>query len=154
MTMTNRTKRPFTLFEIALCVVILGLIGTVLGWQIKNMVSRHHFHKNLDMLVTDLRKIQIMALANRCDIEMEILQKNGTISYRITSDEELPLIKGKEVKLLGVKKVKKPHTLTVYSSGRIVPKEDIFLYQDEEEQVGAKLIPASMIELKFLQPSS
>ena len=155
MTMTSerRKKRPFTLFEIALCVVILGLIGTLLGWQIKTMVARHHFHKNLDMLVTDLQKIQIMALANRCDIELKILQKNGTISYQVSSDEKLPQINGKEVKLLGVKKVKTPHTLTVYASGRIVPQEEILFFQDEGETMGAKLIPSSKIELKFLQPS-
>lgn len=147
-------KRCFTLFEIALCVAILGLVGTVMGWQIKTMVSRHHFHKNLDMLLTDLRKIQIMALAHRVDITMEILETNGTISYRISSDEDLPLIKGKEVKLLGVKKVKTPHTLTVYSTGRIMPEEEILFFQDEDEEIGASLKPSTVTHLKFLQPTS
>lgn len=151
--MTTRTKQCFTLFEVALCVAILGLIGTSLGWQIKTMVSRHRFHKNLDMLLTDLRKIQIMALANRADIEMEIIEKGGKYSYRITSDEELPQIKGKEVKLLGVKKIKNPHTLKVYASGRIVPDEKILFFQDEEGGMGASLHPSTLTHIKFLQPS-
>ena len=131
-------KRAFTLFEIALCVCLLGLIATAIGWQIKGVVTRAHFHKNLDMLVTDLRKMQIVALSNRCDLEMQITKKKGHYAYLITLDEPSKIIGSSEVKLMGVKKIKgtkDPITLIVYSSGRIAGEESITLYQDDENKV-------------------
>lgn len=153
----RKRKKNFSLLEVLICIAILGLVASLLSWQIKDMVAAHQFHKSIDQFLTDLRKIQMLALADRCDIEMKISQDNGEYSYIFTSDEVLPLVKSQKNKLTGVKKitlgkllVKKETTLSVYSSGRIEPQAQVQFFQKEDQEKGIVLdltIPLC-IELK------
>ena len=147
----RKAHRFFTLFEIVLCVAILGLLGTLLGWQLKTMVDSQHFQKNIDMLWTDLHKMQILALANRADLELRITEKGGKYAYTITSDEPLKSLDGKTVKLLGVKKITGPRTLIVYSSGRMEPLKPITLTQANGG--GITITPGTTISLEKIHPS-
>jgi len=138
-----KSKRLFTLFEIALCMAILSLTGTLLTWQAKEMVSAHQFHKSISHLLTDLRRIQIVSLSDRADIELKISKSEKGYKYQIHTDELLPHFSKKEQKLTGVKKISlggkpltKPVTLTLFASGQITPKRKITLHQKEESKEG------------------
>lgn len=153
----RKRKKNFSLLEVLICIAILGFVASLLSWQIKDMVASHQFHKSIDQFLTDLRKIQMLALADRCDIEMKISQDNGEYSYIFTSDEALPLVKPQRNKLTGVKKitlgklpVKKETTLSVYSSGRIEPQEQVQFFQkgDQEKGIVLDLTTPLCIELK------
>lgn len=125
--MRKRSKRPFTLLEITLCIAILGLLAGFLGWHIKTMVDSHSFHKHVDLLLTDLRKLQIVALAQETDIEVNIHREEGKYGYIARSAEPGAVIKNSFVPLEGVKTLKegetprKSITLHITPDGRILP---------------------------------
>lgn len=150
----RKSKKSFTLLEIMICVAILGMVATVMGWQIKNMVQAHHFHKNIDHLVTDLRKAQIIALSKRCDLELLLRKEGKEYSYSLHVDEPIKGFSKKTMKLTGVKKIqieKKPMKnqilIHIYSSGRIAPAKEIQFFQDKEKALILDLSKPLVINL-------
>ncbi len=150
---TNK-RYHFTLLEIVICVAILGIAAITLSWQMKDMLKVHHFNNNVDHLVTDLKKCQLIALSDRVDIEMRIEKKGDTYLYTLHCDDPIPCFMKRPMKLNGVQKMKvgkKPlnrHVLTIYSSGRIAPINEIELMQDEERGMALQLEKSPLIEIK------
>jgi len=150
----KKSKRPFTLFEIVICISILSIVAGIMGWQIKNMVTAHHFHKNIDHLLTDLRKAQLIALSNRADLELLLTKKEGSYSYCLRADEPIRGLNRKTMKLTGVKKIqidKKPmkekSLIHIYSTGRFAPTKKIHFFQNEEKELILNLTKPLVIEL-------
>jgi prepilin-type N-terminal cleavage/methylation domain-containing protein len=138
----KRAKRPFTLLEITICIAILGLAAGSVGWHFKTVVEAHTFHKHVDLLLTDLRKFQVVALAHEIDIEIDIHKEDGKYGYTARCDE--PGILGPRssfVCLQGVElikrggRTKKELTLHITHDGRISPSSMLGLYPDEEKQL-------------------
>ncbi|NGX39795.1 MAG: hypothetical protein KR126chlam1_01128 [Chlamydiae bacterium] len=137
----QRTRRPFTLLEIALCIAILSMVASVLGLQIRNMVTAHYFQKSVDSLLTDLRKLQIIALSDRSDLTLKINCQDGKYSYEVMSDDPIPCLLPKKGSLQGVKKIsfskkriRSSLELKIFSSGRVEPKGVLSFYPDEKDK--------------------
>ncbi|NGX45142.1 MAG: hypothetical protein K940chlam2_00285 [Chlamydiae bacterium] len=139
---TKRAKRPFTLIEITICIVILGLMAGSIGWHFKTVVEAHTFHKHVDLLLTDLRKFQIVALAHEMDIDVHIHKDKGKFGYIAQYDEPNALCPTPSfVCLKGVETIKegslpkKELTLHITRDGRISPNIMLGLYPDSESQL-------------------
>jgi len=135
-------RKAFTLLEITLCIAILSLVAITVGWQTKNMVTSYHFHKNIDNLLVDLKKAQLIALSDRIDLEMKMTKKESYYCYEIRSDEPSLRIQRKPLKLTAVKQIKVENdpveelTLQIYSSGRMEPEKKIYLFPNTEGEKG------------------
>ena len=131
MILKTKIRRSFTLLEIVLCIAILSLVSGTLGWQIRDMLGSHRFHKSVDHILTDLRKLQIIALSDREDIEIKLALRDGLYSYTITSDGKIPCLLPLEGKLPGVKQIRidgkkiMEKRIQIYSTGRITPDKTL-----------------------------
>ncbi|NGX36966.1 MAG: hypothetical protein K1000chlam2_00112 [Chlamydiae bacterium] len=156
----QRKKSNFTLLEIVICVAILGIAAVTVGWQMRNMLAMHHFHKNIDNLLTDLRKCQLIALSDRSDIEIRIYKMEDRYFYHLYSDTPIPFFKSKPMKMIGLKEVRQKNrpidalTIYIYGNGRIEPNEKIQFFQNEEEGFSLDLCTPQLIELKRINSVS
>lgn len=145
MSWTTKTSRCFTLLEIVICVALLSLVGSLIGWQAKEMVTTHHFHKNIDMLCTDLRKLQIMALSHRTDFSLYLSSDQKGMHYAISCDEPIPHFHKRTVDLLGIKEIKlegktrQNLIFHVAPNGRITPNQKVELILDAKRKMGLDL---------------
>lgn len=150
--------KPFTLLEMVISIAVLSLAAAAIGWEMKDVLTTHHFRSNIDRLLLDLKKAQIVALANRADIELRLQKIGKDYSYQFYSDEPLPAFLKKPMKLKGIDKMQKEdkpvedHTLIIYSSGRIVSSGEISFFQHGGEGVHFNFHKAPQIELKEGKP--
>lgn len=140
MTLKKR-KNSFTLLEIFICISILAVAASFIGWQMKNLIASHHFHQNVSNLITDLKKCQLLALSDRMDIEMKIFKQGDVFVYILHTDEPIALFSKHPKEIKGIRAIfqekKEINTLIIpiYSSGRIEKKEKIRLYQNKDQGV-------------------
>lgn len=119
----------------------------------KGVLSANHFQKNIDCLVTDLKKAQILALSNRVDIELQIKKRGEVFIYQLHSDEPLPAFEHKQMTLKGIEQITQrgkalqSYTFTVYASGRIAPSDPISFEKGEKEMM-LDLRKTPLIEIK------
>lgn len=121
-----------------LCILILGIASTTVGWHLKKMVATHYFHNQIDHLVVDLRKYQIVALANRVDIDISIKKRERGFSYIVKSEDALDVIpklayQMKQLEKMKIEKKSRP-TLNLHISptGRITPTKKIHFFHKGE----------------------
>lgn len=152
-------KNNFTLLEITLCLALLGLISGLLAWQIKDMIDVHRFQKHVDLLLTDMRKAQTLALTYQTDLDISIFKKDQRFFYTITTDEPIKnLASAKEKILSGVSNLMfndldmEKLQLHVYASGRIEPLGVVgFLPKKKSEEVeGLWMDLRTPIQIKLL----
>jgi len=129
---------PFTFLELFICLTIVCLLGSLLGWQAKKSVDIQRFQHSAHRLACELRHLQILALTYQADVTLTLYWKSGELLYSIASDEPIPIIElTRACKLGGIEKVtieqgkpmRKELTLTILSSGRIVKEGTIELHQ-------------------------
>lgn len=137
--MESKNKFHFTLLEIVLCVAILGLTATTLGWQIKSIIVNYSFEKNIGFFLTDLKQMQFLALANQVDIEINI-KKDQKYYYNITCQDPNRIIHQPYHSLDHVEKISfeekktldsNPMTsqkIVIYHNGRIFPEKVLHFY--------------------------
>lgn len=147
-----KSRKSFTLVEILVCLLILGLASSVIGVQIRSMVADHTFNKNLENLLTDLRKCQLVATCDQTDIEVVIAKEGKHYTYWIQTDDPLPYFVKKKMIMTGVEKVVeegrpiKQAIVHFYPSGRFDEKVFHF-YQNEEKGMTIDMETPSIIEL-------
>lgn len=157
MMMSKQEGKFFTLLEIVICVAILSLAAVAIGWEMKGVLSAHHFRKNVEQLLLDLKKTQLIALSNRVDLEIRLKKIGKDFCYQIHSDEPLPCLIKKPMKLKGIgslqrdKKEIQAHTFTICSSGRIVSK-GVISFHKNEQTMKLDLSKTPSIELKPIEP--
>jgi hypothetical protein len=140
--------------------MLLGLISAVLAWQIKDMIDVHRFQKQIDHLLTDMRKTQTFALTYQTDFDLRIFKQDDQFFYTISTDEPIKNLPLKKPKALpGVVNLTfnndDLNTLDfrVYSSGRIEPLGVVgFLpKQTTEELEGLWLDLRTPIQINLMQ---
>ncbi len=156
----RKNKSAFTLIEITLCLVLLGLISAVLAWQIKDMIDVHRFQKQIDLLLTDMRKVQTLALTYQTDFDIRIFKKNERFFYTVSTDEPIKNLPTKKPRALaGVLNLTFNNCelnnldFHVYSNGRIEPLGVVgFLpKQTSEEMEGLWVDLRTPIQIKLMQ---
>lgn len=121
----KRKTNSFTLLEIVICIAILVSAGSLIGFEIFEMIGSARFEKGIEKLLLDLEKAQALALADRCDLTCLIVKDKGKYFYSIKSDEPLKALNGKAQELPGAWKISQSKkkdtdfTIPIYSQGRI-----------------------------------
>lgn len=147
-------KKAFTLLEITICIAILSVAAVAISWEMKNILSFHHFQKNVDHLLLDLKKCQLIAIANQADIDLTLCKTKEGYIYTLHCDDPLSCFVNKPMKMKGVaglekaKKTIDKHHMTIYSSGRISPAESLSLLAKDGTKVSFSFEKSPMIELK------
>lgn len=153
----KKGRQSFTLLEIIISIAILSVAAVVISWEMKGVLSANHFQKNIDWLVTDLKKAQILALSDRVDIELKIKKIGDTYSYQLHSDDPIPFFEKKPMKLKGIESIFQKdkslssYVFTIYSSGRITPSDPIIL-AGKDREVMLDLQKTPLIEIKNINP--
>ncbi len=158
MILKKKRKSNFTLLEICICVAILGVASVTIGWQMKNMLSSHHFHQNVSNLLTDLRKCQLLALSDRIDIQVKITKTPKGFAYTLHTDEPNGIFSKKPKRMEGIKAIYKGKrqvnelTLDIYSTGRIEKLDKIRLLEGEDRGVELDFSRPHLIHKKTIEP--
>jgi prepilin-type N-terminal cleavage/methylation domain-containing protein len=133
--MKRRSKRAFTLLEIMICLVLIGLLGGVVGFKIKGTVAHHRFRNRVNQIEQTLRELQILALTYRTDMSLDLFQQKEKWVARVNVEEpKLQFLNQKKIDLsdlsinAGPDAVKKIH-LDVLSSGRILSPCSVICFQ-------------------------
>ncbi len=136
--MQRQMRRAFTLIEICIAIALLGMLAGIVGWHLKSMVGIHNFRKHVSLFVTNLQKLQIVALSRRCDLTVSLYQREGKWFYMLKSDEPMTIYGNqREVFLEGVHSISENGNLelTISPAGRIEPLKKIgFFHQDPKEE--------------------
>lgn len=86
----RRKKRSFTLIEIVLCIALLSLIGGLLTYKGKDLISKSQANAELSKLKKTLDLMQTLALSYHADIDVSLsLDDKHTLFVQISSDEEV-----------------------------------------------------------------
>jgi|GEM_PF-2576142 hypothetical protein len=80
------SRSPFTLLELVVCIIILGCLAGVLGWQAKDMVDLYQFRGYGKKLKEEFEKLQILALTYQSDMELELKKEKGV--WKLSSKTE------------------------------------------------------------------
>lgn len=133
--LTNRSRKPFTLLEICVCLLILGLVSGFLGVKIKDAIDHHRFVHELSKFAADIKYVQSLALSYQSEFTVAF----DAHGYKVSTDEPKNLFRAlpkgtfKTVELLktGDQEVKRV-TLTVFSTGRVEPSKRLTFHAHRE----------------------
>lgn len=118
---------------------ILGLVGAILGIQVKDAIDQHTFRNSVARLKLELQKMQMLAVSYQTDISISMEKKPQGICLNAFTEEpaiaqevnssitfsgisEMTLERRKKIAL---------HPMTIFSSGRIEAPHIIGLHQKE-----------------------
>lgn len=134
-------KRAFTLLEITLCMALLGVISSLLIWNLKGMLIEQEFRKSVERILLELNKAQMLALTYNTDLQLHIFKEDGKFLLEMRSDCPMKLIKSSKKILLKrvvdcwIKERRVENIqLQVYSNGRIEPAVILTFYRQDLEQ--------------------
>lgn len=133
-------ENSFTLLEITIAIFILSLIGSVVSWQVSQLVSSQRFQRDGSDFSILLQEAQALAIIHQTDFEMRLILKKDRWTYQLCSDEPLDSIDraSKELKethfVTENGKKCKEITLKIFSSGRIEPHPLIGFHRTDPNQ--------------------
>jgi len=137
--MKRRAKSAFTLLEICVALLLIGIIASIVGVKSKDLIDQHRFKNGIAALMTTLQEAQGIAVTYQIDLECNIFTKDGEKYFQIKADAPLMLV-DRTCKILpkvrsftlNDKKCDQT-TLKIYSSGRIEPAAVIAFHKNEAE---------------------
>jgi prepilin-type N-terminal cleavage/methylation domain-containing protein len=142
MTVKMRIKRAFTLLEMMIALVILGLIGSVTAIQVKKLIDNYRFEAEISSLFIALQEAQILSSTYQSDFALDITSDHGVFAYRFTTDEPL------SPHLFSQQKFSLAHTaylkfngarmsslhFDIFSGGRIEPRGRLCFSSSKDEE--------------------
>jgi len=152
-------RRFFTLLELMVCLAIVAMIASVIGWQIKSSLDTSRFKSSASIVKQEIEKLQMLALTFGSDMQLEIRKEGDKyVMVSITDEAALKKLKGKKIVLEGVTKVTwnkqsnvKPLYLSILSNGRIVQNGVLGLHQEDRAYF---LDMGAPLQIKFKQKYS
>ncbi|MFI5334927.1 MAG: type II secretion system protein [Chlamydiales bacterium] len=73
--MQKRKKRPLTLMEIMIVIFLIGLIGSVIGYNMKGSIDEGRFFKS-EQAASQVREILLLEIASGADAS-DVIEKPG-----------------------------------------------------------------------------
>ncbi len=80
-------RRPFTLLEIMLALLILVTAAGFLGWKAKDLLDLHNFEEEVAGFYHDLEVAQLCALALHTEIKVNFSKDSGHWEAKFLTDE-------------------------------------------------------------------
>jgi prepilin-type N-terminal cleavage/methylation domain-containing protein len=136
----NKRSYSFTLLEMMIALVILGLVAGLSAVHINKLINNSHFESEISNLFIDLQEAQVLAATYQTDIALEICRKKGKLYYQFSTNEPFtsqqfdrkakPLIYTHAIKFQG-KKISSLH-FDIFS-GRVEPQGILTFIQTSKE---------------------
>ena len=93
----KKTKRPFTLMEVMICLALMAMLGGFLAIKSGKLISEHRNRNELAKLKSELRLTRHLSRSLQADITLKLTQSDEGLVLTRTSDE--PDLPKKEVKI-------------------------------------------------------
>lgn len=137
--MKMRSRRPFSLLEIVICIALLACISGFLGIQIKQTIDHQRFESSAAQLLSDLRRVQSLALSYQGEFNLTILKEGESYTYAFFSDEPREAVKRlPRGTLTGVtslsldEKQKEKFSIDIFATGRLDPPKKLKLESKDQ----------------------
>lgn len=124
----QRKSNRFTLLEIMVTLVILGLVAGLIGTKVYDLIDESRFQSSVKRLYSKLETLQILALVLQCEVKVKVTKD----FVNIVSDEPFLQHEGRFA-LAGVTAVKRCREFEILSTGRIEPSDMIVLAHGQKE---------------------
>jgi prepilin-type N-terminal cleavage/methylation domain-containing protein len=92
-------KKPFTLLEVMVCLVILSLITGTCLWKGSQFLSHHRFTSDSQKLSRQIEELHAYALCHGASIDLELFYDKGVLSYVSSSDDPITYISSSNVSI-------------------------------------------------------
>ncbi len=138
-------SKAFTLLEIILVLAILGMVTSVVGWQIGSCVSRYAFQSEVEEVYNAIKQSQVLCLTYRTDISVHFFREDGTLYYCLRTDEpftEIPFDREKKAlkkiaRITFNEKPVKKFDLSLFSQGDIEPRGVLGFFSHSKKEDAA-----------------
>ena len=134
----QKRNRFFTLLEVILFIAIVSIVSTVIGISIGKGVSKYRLEREVKRFYEKFFFIKKMAIANQCDLIVDITQKKKGVLLEIGTSENGGIFPNRKrekeyfssiyFKFIGDKKIKNSVRLFFYSTGDFYPKGKLRIY--------------------------
>ena len=156
----RKSRRSFTLIEIAIALFILSLAAGGIGWRVSRLISHHRFQSEAADICLALQEAQFISIIHETECELLIYPVKGKLVYQLKTAEPLAVVNQKprplkESKFITLNDAKTPSaTFNIRSSGRIEPTGVLGLHQSnpsEAELEGIWLDFQTPVQIKIMQ---
>ena len=86
-------KKPFTLLEIMIGMVLIGIIASVVGLNLNEALYKHRYENNKKKIDSYIEFCKKMAFANQADIYMQLSQDEKKIEMEIGTSSDMGFFK-------------------------------------------------------------
>jgi len=141
-------KKPFTLLEICICLMLISWLGAAIGWQIKSLVDSQRLSTEVNRLKLHLEELQTLALSHGADLQIHlIIHEEKRLICSVETDA--PKIKEMKIKPLQFKSIsyltsgesqepKNRESFKILSTGRIEFNKLLGFHQKKKKQAAEK----------------
>jgi prepilin-type N-terminal cleavage/methylation domain-containing protein len=138
--MTKPVKRKaFTLLELMVCLVLIGLLGALIGIKGVDLLAHHRFRSTMQTWLLDVGRAQILAMHQKCDVVCT-LKKRQEVGYQVILESDSPTFSPtsyvwKDVEKITLQgKIVDTLAITFSPSGRISPVGIVQIVPRKEEK--------------------
>lgn len=89
----TKRRRHFTLLEIMIGMVLIGIIASVIGLNLNEALYKHRYENNKKKIDSYLEFCKKMAFANQADIYMQLSQDEKKIEMEIGTSADMGFFK-------------------------------------------------------------
>lgn len=124
--MAKQISRPFTLLEIVIVLMLIGVMAVFGTSSLSDLLAQHRRQAEVDELQNFIQELQIEALALQSDLELSFIKDKDKLQVRSKTAEKI--LRDRTVVLKGVRELKfrdritPSVTLQIFSTGRIEPQ--------------------------------
>ena len=120
-------KYSFTLIEILICLVLLGIIGSVIGYKTNSVLLEKRFFNSCKILSDEIKLTRNLSISYGIDIDLNFTKKNGKVILKRYSDSfptQINHLFNKPIVLLNII-IQDLEIINFYSNNNCVPNEDL-----------------------------
>lgn len=139
----SNKKRPFTLLEMMIVIMMLALVAGAVSFDLKNMMGVRHFRQSSKRIKEHITRAQLLALIYDADFQVTIKKEKGSWILLTHNDEAcLQNLNKQVIKLDGIETmawIKGPKSsadliIDVLSNGRVEPMKTLIIKGQEETE--------------------
>ena len=113
-------RRPFSLIEIMIVLVLVGVIAGVSVFSLWPFLQSYRFRQEAEALYELFQELQLEAMALQSDMQVHLTKDSGT--WKAISVSREPIIKSQTIDLSHVDRLDGEKEITFYASGLVHPR--------------------------------